>query len=396
MSDPYRARRGGSVPSSRPDERPPQEAFDPHSAPGQSEFPCAQCGAVLAYAPGTEHIACRYCGHENEIPKPPVFDVEEQDYQEGLAKLREEAPAKEVEAVKCDSCSAQFRWTKSTHADDCPFCGAPIVVNPKTARPLQPNAVLPFQIDEPEARGQLKKWLGSLWFAPGDARKVAFSEGRLTGVYVPFWTYDADTESDYSGEQGIMHTKMVPVTDAQGRTTMVTETEIIWTPVSGHVARSFDDVVVLASPALPEKYANRLRTWNLGDLKPYQEQYLAGYQSELYQLDLDDGYAIAKSYMEKVIYRDVCMDIGGHQQRVHHISSRFHDITFKHVLLPIWSNAYRYRGKRYQYLVNGQTGEVQGERPWSWVRISLAVLVGLIILGGIIWAIAASEGGAAY
>jgi DNA-directed RNA polymerase subunit RPC12/RpoP len=381
-------------------ERPPPEAFDPPDANGgagakdrrgQAAFPCGQCGAALAYAPGTEEIECRYCGHTNPIPKPPEIHVTEEDYEAGLRRLRESSPETEVERITCRSCSAAFRWTRDTHAEECPFCGAPIVVDPEKARPLQPTGLVPFRLTEPEARARLKGWLGSLWFAPGDARRLAYSEGRLSGVYIPFWTYDADTDSDYDGQRGDLHTEQYEDVDAQGRTVMRTRTYIVWTPVSGHVRRFFDDVLVLASSALPEKFTRRLRSWDLSGLVPYQEQYLAGYRSELYQTALDDGYAQARAYMEQVIYRDVCYDIGGAQQQVHRIDSRFRDITFKHVLLPVWASAYRYRGKRYQFIVNGQTGEVQGERPWSWLRIGLAVIAGLIVAGAIIWAVAASE-----
>ena len=57
------------------------------------------------------------------------------------------------------------------------------------------------------------------------------------------------------------------------------------------------------------------------------------------------------------------------------------DITFKHILLPVWLAAYKYRGKTYRFVVNGRTGKVKGERPWSAWKIAFAVVIGLIVAG---------------
>ena len=83
--------------------------------------------------------------------------------------------------------------------------------------------------------------------------------------------------------------------------------------------------------------------------------------------------------MAQVIRSDVRRDIGGDAQRIHDIQTRYGDVSFKHILLPVWVASYRYGGKAYQFVVNGQTGEVQGERPYSWIKIAIAVLIGLIL-----------------
>jgi hypothetical protein len=86
--------------------------------------------------------------------------------------------------------------------------------------------------------------------------------------------------------------------------------------------------------------------------------------------------------MDAVIYSDVCRDIGGDVQRVDNIDTDYDAETFKHILLPVWMAAYKYNGKSFRFLVNGQTGEVQGERPWSVWKIMFAVLGAAILIGG--------------
>ncbi len=85
--------------------------------------------------------------------------------------------------------------------------------------------------------------------------------------------------------------------------------------------------------------------------------------------------------MDRVIERDVKFDIGGDRQRVHGVETEIREVTFKHVLLPVWVAAYRFRGQSYRFVVNGQTGTVQGERPWSAWKIAFAVILGLIFAG---------------
>ena len=166
-----------------------------------------------------------------------------------------------------------------------------------------------------------------------------------------------------------------------------------WRSVSGRVARFFDDVLVLASRTLPKRYTDALEPWDLSALEPYRPEFLAGFRAEGYQVELEDGFTEARAHMDNVIARDVRFDIGGDRQRIHDIDTTVRDVTFKHILLPVWLAAYKYRGETYRFVVNGRTGRVQGERPWSAWKIAIAVVLGLIVAGGIGYVIAISEGG---
>jgi DNA-directed RNA polymerase subunit RPC12/RpoP len=358
------------------------------------QFPCGQCGAKLRFAPGTDVVKCDHCGHENPIPKQPWARIDEQDLETGLTKLESTAPAEEKRTVKCNSCAAEFTFDPNVHAASCPFCGSAVVAETHTVRVIQAAALIPFELDQKKAHEAFRRWLGSLWFAPNDLTKFAQTEGKLAGMYVPYWTYDAQTYSRYDGERGDAYYVPYTVTrEVDGKT--VTETrqrrEIRWTHVSGNVERFFDDVLVVASRSLPKKYADRLDTWRLASLQPYRVEYLAGFRSEVYQVTLRDGFAEAKGRMEDQIRSDVRSDIGGDEQRIHSIRTRWEDLKYKHILLPIWLAAYRYRGKLYQILVNGQTGEVEGARPYSWIKISLAVLAAAIVVGVIVWLVGRAQ-----
>jgi hypothetical protein len=119
--------------------------------------------------------------------------------------------------------------------------------------------------------------------------------------------------------------------------------------------------------------------WDLKKLAPYQPEYVSGYRAEAYRTGLKDGYPIAKQTIDANVQAAVCRDIGGDTQRIERIATRYSEIRFKHILLPAWMSAYRFRDKTYRFLVNGQTGEVAGESPLSWQRVTLLV-VGILIV----------------
>nr|MBA2378823.1 primosomal protein N' (replication factor Y) - superfamily II helicase [Blastocatellia bacterium] len=157
-------------------------------------------------------------------------------------------------------------------------------------------------------------------------------------------------------------------------------TKIRWYSTSSRVARHFDDVCVPATTSLPRNYLDRLEPWDLNALSPYEPAFLSGHKAEAYRVPLDAGFERFKEIAYSVIHTDCRRDIGGDHQRVSAINTRYSEITFKHLLLPIYSGAYRFGGKTYQVVVNGRTGAVQGGRPYSVVKITALVATILLIV----------------
>ncbi|MCP5160044.1 MAG: primosomal protein N' (replication factor Y) - superfamily II helicase [Gammaproteobacteria bacterium] len=355
---------------------------DPDAEPRR--FPCAQCGASLEYAPGIDALRCTYCGHENAIATISQSIVE-QDFRQTLRQLASIAPVQESISIHCNSCGASYSFDTATHAGECPFCGSPVVAKTEQHRELQPQALLPFQITRDRAHAAFRQWLGSLWFAPGKLKDYARNDARLIGLYVPYWTYDADTATRYRGERGDNYQtqetyRVVENGQEVERTRTIIKTR--WTPAVGRVSRFFDDVLVLASHSLPRAVTERLEPWDLANLTPYQEDYLSGFRSEMYQVDLEQGFEHAQKIMASTIRRDIEHDIGGDHQRIHAADTHYHGIRFKHILLPIWMSVFRFRDRIYRFVVNGRTGEVQGERPYSPWKITFAILLAALAIGG--------------
>ncbi|MCW1932560.1 primosomal protein N' (replication factor Y) - superfamily II helicase [Pararhodobacter zhoushanensis] len=307
------------------------------------------------------------------------------DLRDALANHLPADAIEEHRILSCSNCGAQVDFDPAQHAAQCPFCGSPVVTDTGTQRQIKPAAVLPFKLAEREAHDAMKSWLGRLWFAPNKLKDYARSDGsRLDGLYVPYWSFDSDTRSRYTGERGDAYYETRTV-NRNGKMETEQVRKIRWHRVSGRVARHFHDMLIMASQSLPRKYVRALEPWMLGELAPYSPQFLSGFRAEGYTVQLPDGHVLAVERMDEVIRQDVRRDIGGDEQRVHSVDTEHQDERFKHVLLPIWMAAYRYRGKSYRFVVNGQTGKVQGERPWSAWKITGAVIVAIIVAGVIFY-----------
>lgn len=384
---------------------PPAEApAIPTAKGGDREFPCARCGAKLVFKPGTGSLHCQYCGHDNPIAGGGAdagaevsaeggasgdagTGVEEIDFERTLAELSAGEGAAEALVVHCDSCGATQTLAANVTSQSCAFCGTPIVAQAVSERFLKPRSLLPFKIEAEKARSLFAGWLRSRWFAPGKLRDFANIEGGLSGVYVPYWTYDCATTCRYTGERGddYFETQMVRAT-VNGKTVMrpqqVRKTR--WRAVSGVVRNRFDDVLVPASKTLPPEHLEKIADFNTRELVPYADEYLAGFRAEAYSVGLKEGFVDAQARMRPTIEATICRDIGGDHQRIGTTYITYSGVTFKHILVPVWVSAYRYAGKAYRFLVNARTGELSGDRPYSALKITLAVLGALAVVAVIV------------
>ncbi len=350
-------------------------------------FPCEKCGADLEFHIGQQDLKCPFCGFEKSLEISPDAVIAEQDFHAMLAKVSEwreqsagDATSGQSE-VRCVGCGANVVFVGSLTSSECPYCGSPLQRDKVHDSPkrVAVHGVLAFQVEKEKARLNLSAWVRSRWFAPNAYRRCGI-EGRFNGVYLPYWTYDSLTFSHYWGERGDYYYVTQQVNN---QTQTVRHTR--WTTVSGSHQRFFDDVLVLATKGMNRGLMQELEPWPLGELMPFTQEVLAGFLARTYEIELDDAFKDAKGRIDSAIASDIRGLIGGDEQRVQDIKTRYDPITFKHLLLPVWLLAYRYHDKAYQVMINAVSGEVQGERPYSVWKILFAVLLGLAVVGGFVY-----------
>lgn len=355
----------------------------PGAQAGFKKFPCVSCGAGLEFSPATAVLKCPYCGQENRLEQS-LGQVQELDFYEFFARAAEQGESVEKQTVTCTSCGAMSTVDKNLSMNRCPFCGTQLTAQAKVSRLVKPGGVLPFKVTRSQAVEAFRSWLSGLWFAPGELKNYASASGGIKGMYIPYWTYDSRVTTQYEGQRGDDYyvTEQYEERDSSGnavtKSRHVTHTR--WNSASGTVENRFDDVLVLAGKSLPAGIIASLEPWDLKNLVPYSDEYMSGFQAEAYQIDLGEGFEKAKSIMDGAVRRSIERDINGDRQQISAARSQYDQITFKHILLPMWISAYRYRDRTFRFIVNARTGQVQGERPYSIFKIALTVIALLLAL----------------
>lgn len=352
---------------------------------------CAGCGGLMRFEPRSGALACAACGGREARPELGVAAHEaaiaEHDYEAALDQRAGNEPAIEPQVVDCPQCGARTHFDPHVVASTCAFCTAPLSSTPAhTERLLQPQAVLTFRLDEAAARLAFTRWIDSRWFAPNALREAVRTPEGLRGVYLPAWSFDARSDTAYAGDQGMHRVEIHARTDAKGRVVSEQRTVTDWRRVRGEVRHDFDDVIVAASNSLPSQRDQVLGTVPVALLQPYDPALLAGFTVEAYQLGLRPAFATARErFMMPVLREAVRRDIGGDEQRIVQMSARFSNIRFRHLLLPVWLVHYRWQGAVCQVVINGHTGAVMGDRPWSALKIGSAIALGLIAVAVMTW-----------
>ncbi len=344
---------------------------------------CVNCGAELLYAPGTKEMQCGYCSYKQDIP-PAIDGFEELELKPYLEQLGGQSHSEQITMLHCKNCGANQHVEENYKSLHCVYCSMPLIIEDAYKDDwILPGAVLPFQFDQKKAHAIFKKWVSGLWWAPNNLQKAAIDPQHTKGLYSPFWTFDAQLKSNYTGQRGEYYYVTKTVGSGKNKRT-VQERRTRWYAASGTVNGFVDDTLIKASKQKKAVIPTAVANWNLKQLETFQTGFLAGFVTEKYTIPLLDGHLSAKDEANNIARRWIHTDIGGDTQRIDRMDMTLTEETFKHVLLPIFISAYRFNGKRYNFFVNGQTGAISGERPYSFWKIFLFILMCLAIIAIIV------------
>jgi ribosomal protein S27E len=346
-------------------------------ATARQKFACPACGAEAHWNPAKQALVCGYCGTTAPMEAPPTgAAIKEHDLVTALRELPDEKrgwKSKKV-SVRCQSCQAISVFDPDRVAQRCEFCGsAQIVPYEQIKPPISPESLLPFKIDQAVVRDCIRQWYRSRWFAPNRLKTAALTD-TLRGVYLPYWTFDANAHARWTAESGYYYYVTESYRDAQGRTQTRQVRKIRWQPSSGQLRHFFDDDLVPASRGMHADLLRKIEPFPTKELTHYEPSYVAGWLVEQYQLDLVGAAAQSRNRMEQQLRSMCASQVPGDTHRNLRVSATYTDQTFKHTLLPVWFVSYNFGAKAYQVLVNGYNGEIAGEYPKSFWKIFFLVL----------------------
>lgn len=336
----------------------------------------------MRFSAEKQQLSCDHCGGTQAIPftKEKLEERPLNGYQVEN-QLLPNAPTEEKRVFACPNCGARTTVNSDVPTITCAFCGTKNV-NPEArkTRLIEPAGVLPFRISHEQAIERFRSWVGDDFLAPSDLKAGAMPD-NFRGIYIPFWTFDAQAYSNWQGEAGFHYYVTVQVPDGKGGTMNQQEQRVRWESRSGSHAGFYDDILIMASKQLESQTDTvaEASSYTLTDVVDYDPRFLLGWDAEVYSIDLPESARQAEANIHEREENACASELGGDVQRGLRVDTQLSDQTFKHILLPLWICAYMYNGKAYRFLVNGQTGRIAGERPKSAWKIAFLV-AGILLL----------------
>lgn len=345
-------------------------------ATAREKYHCPTCGAEAHWNPAKQALVCPFCGTESPATLQARRDdtvIVEHDLAEAIRSIPDDARGWQAAktTVRCQSCRAISVFDADKVGSRCEFCGAAqLVPYTEVKDAFRPESLLPLKIAEPRARELIRAWYQRQWLAPNALNARALTD-TVKGIYLPYWTFDADAFARWAAESGTYY-----YTTSNGKR----ERHVRWTPASGELSHVFDDELVPASQGVNPRWLRAVEPFPTAGLIPYDAGYLAGWTVERYQIDLVAAATRSREQMEATL-RQLCGDaVPGDTHQNLTVQATYSNQRFKHILVPVWLMTYTYGSTSYQVVVNGATGKMTGGRPWSWIKITLLVIVALMVV----------------
>ncbi len=356
-------------------------------ATAQKKFSCPSCGGESQWNPAKQALVCPFCGTvspaQAELTATGEQVIVEHDLVAALRGIPDSQRGWQAAkmSVKCQSCQAISVFDPGRVSQRCDFCGSTALVPyEETKDAFRPESLLPMKLAETQVRDIIRRWYGTRWFAPNRLKRAALTD-TVKGLYIPYWTFDAQVHADWTAESGYYSYVTETYQDANGKTQTRQVQKIRWEPSSGSLDHFFDDELVPASRGVQPEMLRRVEPYPTKELVPYQPGFLSGWVVERYQIDLVAAAREAREEMDAEMERMCAARVPGDTHRNLQVDTDYSGQTFKHILTPLWLLTYNYGKRNFQVVINGYTGTIAGKYPKSWIKITLAVLAVLAAVG---------------
>jgi len=356
-------------------------------ATAQKKFSCPACGAAAEWNPAKKALVCPFCGTTSpaniELTASGEAKIVEHDLVTAIRGIPDDKRGWQAKktSVKCQSCQAISVFDPERVGQRCNFCGsAALVPYEEIKAAFSPESLLPMKVSETQVRDNIRRWYGSRWFAPNKLKNAALTD-TVKGLYIPYWTFDAQVHADWTAESGYYYYETESYTDDRGNRQTRQVQKIRWQWSSGALDHFFDDELVSASRGVQPDLLRRVEPFPTRELTPYQAGFLSGWVVERYQIDIVSAAQRAREVMDGKTIALCSQQVPGDTQRNLSVNTDYSGQTFKHILVPVWLLTYNYGTRNFQVVINGFTGTIAGRYPKSWVKILCAVLAALLVAG---------------
>ena len=354
------------------------------------QYKCPSCGGAIEFDSKLQKMKCPYCDTEFDLETLKAYDEDLKDVGEDDLSWEShaggewsEGEADGMRVYVCESCGGQIVGDEHMAATKCPYCDNPVVVMGNLAGELKPDFVIPFQLDKEAAKEGLRKHLSKKRLLP-KVFKTEHHIDEIRGVYVPFWLFDTDADAKlrYRG------TRVRSWSDANY---YYTETRYYSIHRAGCIA--FDCIPVDGSTKMADDLMESLEPFDFSQAVDFQTAYLAGYLADKYDVSSEQSVERANERVRQSTRDAFEATIHGYSSLINeHSSIRLHDGRSHYALYPVWLFNTTYKGEKYTFAMNGQTGKFVGNLPTCWPTyfkwlggLTAAVGAGVLALTYLFW-----------
>ena len=348
------------------------------------EYKCPCCDGAIAFDSSVQKMKCPYCDTEFEMETLRAYDQElhtqQQDDMQWQTSAGGQWQAGEEESLcsyVCQSCGGEIVTDQTTAATECPFCGNPVVMMGKLSGALKPDYVIPFQFSKTDAKEALKKHYSGKPLLP----KVFKTENHIDeikGIYVPFWLFDADADAN-------IRYKATRVRHWSDSNYHYTETSHYAVSRAGSIG--FQQVPVDGSSKMEDTLMESIEPYDFSKAVDFQTAYLAGYLADRYDVDAEQSVARANERIRTSTEMAFAETVRGYTS-VTPVSTniRLENGVARYALYPVWLLNTSWKGQKYTFAMNGQTGKFAGDLPmdkgafWKWL-LGLTGIIGAVAFG---------------
>ncbi len=325
------------------------------------EYKCPCCGAGLIFGEENQKMLCQYCDNEFELEAVKDFndsqgqeDTEEYTRQEDSAAQWTEQEQEDLRAFLCPACAGEIITDANTAATFCPYCGNPSIITERVSNGLKPEGVIPFKTSKEDARAAFKKLCSGKPLLPRMFMNEQQLE-RITGMYVPFWLYDCD--SDFQGRYNA--TRVHTWSD---RKYIYTKTDHFL--LTREADASFSGIPMDGSTKMDDTFMESIEPFDYRAMVDFDTAYLSGFLADKYDVPSESGKDRVRQRADSSIHDMLQSTFLGFATVIPASKQlRINQSRAKYVLMPVWMLNTTYKGKTYTFAMNGQTGKMTGTLP---------------------------------
>ncbi|MCB0026328.1 MAG: TFIIB-type zinc ribbon-containing protein [Anaerolineales bacterium] len=333
-------------------------------------FVCPNCNSHTAFQAEDGGVTCSYCGY-HEAPEKEVVGKGAEEFEFTVSTVEQASHGWGLERIElvCRNCNARTVLPPDKLTATCPFCNNNQVIQAKASQDvLRPRFLIPLKITDEQAHARVREWLGTSWMTPSSLQKLA-SVTEYTPIYLPYWTFDARNIATWKAQVGHTKTETYWV-NGQRRT----RTKTVWRWENGRVNHFYDDALVSGTQQISSVLVHNAQNFDTEALVPYDPAFLAGISAQAYEVDLQKAYDTGRERM-RAQTKQFCMDQASTSNiRNFSMTLDFSEESWRYVLLPFYIATYNFQNQAFQLVVNGQTGQVAGQRPVDWTKVWLAMI----------------------